>query len=135
MPKEVIFSLAYLGGIALSVLLFRGGSLFSLNRFVFAAPFIIVAVNYFLKQDFKLSTGEIIAALILINLFFLLFGSYVHIMNLMNFALLAVYLSMLLIMKMENKMLSRIAVVLMFGINIFFQVYFYVRFLEGGWIG
>ena len=42
LPKEVVLSLAYLGGISLTVLLFRGGSLFSLNRFVFAVPFIIV---------------------------------------------------------------------------------------------
>src|SRR6185437_1830669 len=40
MPKEVAFSICYLAGISISVLLFRGGSLFSLNRFVFATPFI-----------------------------------------------------------------------------------------------
>ena len=37
-PKEVILSLAYLGGITLTVFLFRGGALFSLNRFLFATP-------------------------------------------------------------------------------------------------
>ena len=134
-PKEVIFSLAYLCGITLSVLFFRGGSLFSLNRFIFATPFIIIAMNYFLKQDFKLSIRAILTGFLLINLFFLFFGSYVHIMSLLKFLVLVLYLSLLLIMKMENKMISRIAMVLMIGINIFFQVYFYIRFLEGGWIG
>ena len=51
-PSEVIFSLAYLGGITLIVLLFRGGSLFSLNRFIFATPFIIVAFNFWIKSYF-----------------------------------------------------------------------------------
>jgi hypothetical protein len=134
-PKEVVFSLAYLAGISISVLLFRGGCLFSLNRFVFAVPFIIVAVNFLKKQDIRLNYRNLLTGFLLIFIFFLLFGSYNHIQNLLNFMLLSLYLSLILVIKSRNDKVSRYAMILLTGINIFFQIFFYIRFLNGGWIG
>lgn len=135
LPKEVIFSLAYLGGISLSVLIFRGGSLFSLNRFVFAAPFIIVAFNFWLKQSFHFNTKQLTYIFGVIFLFWLLFDSYVHIQNLLKFLFLTLYVSLIFIVKSDKIYVRRISTILLILLNISFQVILYVRFLHGYWVG
>lgn len=138
-PNEVILSLAYLGGITLSVVLFRGGSLFSLNRFVFAAPFIMVAVNFFLQQEFAFSNKQLGLILLLVFLYWISFGSYVHIQALLKFLAVSVYITLFAGIKSENRRIMSYSYLLFIGINLFFQVYFYVHFLmtegEVGWIG
>jgi hypothetical protein len=53
--RSFLFSLLYLCGISLIVLLFRGGSLFSLNRFIYASPYFILCFFIFLKtENFKM---------------------------------------------------------------------------------
>jgi len=133
--KEVIFSLAYLGGISLSVLIFRGGSLFSLNRFIFATPFIIVAFNFWLKQNYKFNTKQLLYIFGFIFLFWLLFGSYGHIQTLLIFLSLSFYVFLIFAIKFEKNIVSKIASILLILINITFQIIFYVRFLNGGWVG
>lgn len=132
--KEVIFSLAYLGGITLSVLLFRGGSLFSLNRFIFATPFIIVAFNFWINQKFKLSIRHLINIFGFILLFWLLFGSYTHIQTFLKFLLLSMYVFLIFTIKSDKIQLGKISMVLLILINVIFQVILYVRFLNGGWV-
>ncbi len=134
-PKEVIFSLGYLAGMTLIVLFFRGGSLFSLNRFVFAAPFIIVATNFFFSLRSDLNNKRMLVAFLLIFCYCLLLGSYVHIVALLKFLLLSLYLFLVLGIKSINQVVSRISMILLTGINFFFQIFFYIRFLQGGWIG
>lgn len=134
-PKEIIFSLAYLGGITLSVLLFRGGSLFSLNRFVFAVPFIIIVLNYFYNLKFQLDKKALIIGFSLIFIFFFLFGSYGHIQTLLRFLFLSFYLFLILALKSENILFSKFSIITLIGLNVFFQLYFYIRFLNNGWVG
>jgi hypothetical protein len=133
--KEVIFSLAYLGGITLSVLIFRGGSLFSLNRFVFATPFIIVAFNFWFRQKFNFKPKQLLFIFGLIFLFWLLLGSYTHIQTLARFLLLTFYVSLIFIMKSDKIPVKNLATVLLILLNITFQIIFYIRFLNGGWVG
>jgi len=133
--KEVIFSLAYLGGMSLSVLIFRGGSLFSLNRFVFAAPFIIVAFNFWLKQNFRFNTKQLLFIFIFIFLFWLLFGSYVNIQTLLNFFLLSFYVFLIFGIKSDKNIVKKIVPILLILLNITFQIILYVRFLNGDWVG
>lgn len=137
--KEVILSLAYLGGITLSVVLFRGGSLFSLNRFVFAAPFIIVAVNFFLKQEFFFSKKQLGFIFLLLIFYWTSFGSYVHIQAFLKYGAVSLYLLLFAAMKSENRRIMSYSYLLFIGINLFFQVYLYVHFLmtegEVGWVG
>jgi hypothetical protein len=135
MPKEVVFSLAYLAGITLSVFLFRGGSLFSLNRFVFAVPFIIVAVNFYLKQSISFSTRQTLIAFILLLIFWLAFGSYVHIQALLKYTLLSVYIVLVVLLKSATKTSSKWAMILLIFINIVFQFIFLIRFLSNEWVG
>jgi hypothetical protein len=134
-PKEVLFSLAYLGGISLSVLIFRGGSLYSLNRFVFATPFIIVAFHFWLKQGYSFNTRQLLIIFGLIFAFWFLFGSYVHIQNLLKFLFLTVYMFLIFVMRSDNDLLRKMGAILFISLNIIFQVVLYVRFLSGDWVG
>jgi len=116
-------------------LIFRGGSMFSLNRFVFAVPFIIVAMDYYLKSAFTIGTKRLLLSLLFAVLFFLMFGSYVHLQNFLKFLFLAFYVILPLALKHESKPFSVVALLLLIGLNVFFQLFFYIRFLTGGWIG
>ncbi len=134
-PAEVIFSLAYLGGITLSVLIFRGGSLFSLNRFIFATPFIVVVFDFWIKQAFYPGRKQLLYIFGGILLFWLLFGSYVHIQAFLKFLLLTLYVFLLFVMKSDQPVLRKTATGLLILVNLIFQVILYVRFLNGGWVG
>ncbi len=118
-------------------MIFRGGSMFSLNRFVFAVPFIIVAIDYFLKSAFTIDTKKLLLSLLLVVLFFLMFGSYVHLQNFLKFLFLACYLTLPLALKHETKPFSVVALLLLIGLNVFFQLFFYIRFSHRrmDWIG
>ncbi len=134
-PGEVIFSLAYIGGITLSVLLFRGGSLFSLNRFIFATPFIIVCLHHWIDLDFDLSIRRLLSIFGAIFLFWLLFGSYVHIQQTIKYALLSLYVILIFTMKSDNRIVKKTSPYLLILTNFTFQIIFYVRFLTGLWVG
>ena len=135
LPKEVIFSLAYLGGITIAVLLFRGGSLFSLNRFVFATPFIIVVLNYWIKQQFNLKIKKLLLIFGLIFIFWFLFGSYVHIQEIIKFGLLSLYATLIFALKSDKEIIRKYSFILLIIINFSFQIIFYIRFLNGDWVG
>lgn len=131
-PPEVIFSLCYLAGISLSVLFFRGGSLFSLNRFVFATPFIIVAFHFYLQREFSLSAKQLLLIFFLLQCWWLAFGSYVHIQAFLKFAALS--LCILLIFALKLKKAERFSFYMLTLTGLFFQLYFLTHFLNGGWV-
>lgn len=134
-PKEIVFSLAYLGGITLSVLIFRGGSLFSLNRFVFATPFIIVIINYWINQEIHFKNKQLLLIFVLIFSFWFLFGSYVHIQLFLKFMLLSLYAILLFAIKSDNQIIQKSSLWLLIITNLTFQIIFYLRFLNGEWVG
>lgn len=132
-PKGLVFSLLYLLGIGLVVLLFRGGELFSLNRFVFASAFFVVAAFYFAKL--KLSKKAFYFPLALF-LYWLLFNSYVHIQTLLKYLLVTLFLSLPVVMQIEmkNKWISRLAAAILFAGLAAIQLYFFSRHLGGQWV-
>lgn len=134
-PNEVLFSLAYLGGITLSVILFRGGSLFSLNRFVFATPFIIVITNYYVNMSISFSNKNLLLAFFAIMIYWLSFGSYVHIQALLKFTLLTIYIMLFLCMKSESKLVNQFSTYIFITINFTFFSIFFFRFLNNSWVG
>lgn len=134
-PKEVIFSLSYIGGITLLVLLFRGGSLFSLNRFVFATPFIIIILNYWINLEFHLKLKHLLSIFGLVLLFWLFFGSYVHIQSFLKFTLLSLYVLLLFNLKSDKQIIKNSSFVILIIVNFTFQIIFYLKFLLGEWIG
>lgn len=134
-PREVIFSLSYLGGMTLLVLIFKGGSLFSLNRFIFATPFIIVILNYWFSQKFHYKIGKLLYIFAFILLFWLLFASYGHIQTMMKFFLISLYAWLPFLIKSDRFLWRNAATIALIASNITFQILLYLRFLNGAWVG
>lgn len=132
--KEVVFSLIYLFGVTVFIIL-RGGMLFSLNRFIFASPFIIIGVNFWLNQTSFIKGKQLLYIFGFICLFWLLFGSYVHIQTFIKYFLLSIYVVLIFVVKLENKSIRKLALCLLIVLNVIFQLIFYIRFLSGNWVG
>ena len=133
--KEFIFSACYVAGISLLVLAFRGGSLFSLNRFVFCTPFFFVLLNKLLNIKFHFTTRNYILSLISLQIFWLLFGSYVHIQVILIFLAISIYILLYPFLINRNNLIKIISFYLIILLNIFLQLYFYIHSLQGGWVG
>ena len=135
MPKEVFFSLAYIGGITLSVLIFRGGSLFSLNRFVFATAFMVIAFHFFYNSLPAFNSRQLFFIFLGIMIFFIiLFQSWSHIQTFLKFLFLSFYVFLPFTLKSKVKWVSQAGFMLLLLLNIFFLLSLYLRFLDGGWI-
>ena len=134
-PRHVLFSLCYLVGITLLVLLYRGGSVFSLNRFVFATPFIIVVFHYWTQQKITFSLKRLSFIFGFLWLFWLLFGSYENVSNLAKFSLLTCYGLLLFSTKSDQKIIQKYSLLLFIFMNFSFQVISYIGFLNLKWIG
>lgn len=132
--RVLIFSTLYLAGISLFVLFFRGGWLFSLNRFVFATPFFLVFFLSFLPK-INLTLKQLLFCFLALSIFWFWFESYVHIQNILKFEALTLFLLAFFLINNKNKTLSSIS----FGVcivgNILLILYFYHRFLKGEWVG
>ncbi len=130
-PKELTLSLLYLGGISSFVLMMRGGELFSLNRFVFATPYFLVALHYLDPINIQRSRITLLGLAFLI--FFLFFGSYVHIQTFIAYIIITVYLiTVLLTFSQTSK--PAIARYFILSLTLGLQVYYFLRFLNGGWV-
>ena len=132
--RELVFSLCYLSGISLLVLLFRGGSMFSLNRFVFATPFFIIALFHFFRTAKTFTLKDQAFLFLFLTVFWLLFGSYGHIQTFLIFALLSIYILLYSFIKTKWNWIQWTATILVIITNVAFQVYFYLRFLNNQWI-
>ncbi len=132
--KDLLFSTLYIGGISLLVLMFRGGSLFSLNRFVYATPFFLICFYYFLK-DTTWNYKQIGIFILGITLFWLSFNSWVHIQTFLKFGLVSLYLATYLLLGSPKKLISNTAFIICLTGNISLQLYFYYRFLNAEWVG
>lgn len=132
--RVLSYSLLYLVGTGLFVLLFRGGHLFSLNRFVFATPFLLMATVE-LKKHFKFEKStKVIATLIISFVIFsmLLFGSYLHIRLLISYVLLSILVGLwfgLQFFKLKKAITWSVIMML-----IIFQLFYLVAILHGEWL-
>ena len=129
---SVLFSLIYLAEVAVFVLFFRGGSLFSLNRFVYATAFFSVALVWFLRSvQFSMKWWSIF--LVASNVFWLLFASYVHIQVVLYFFALSVFLSLFYLSAIKGRIGTLfLAILLLLSASL--QVYFFYRFLSYEWV-
>ncbi|MEO9533299.1 MAG: hypothetical protein ABJG68_10200 [Crocinitomicaceae bacterium] len=132
-----LFSLLYLAGISFAILLFRGGSLFSLNRFVFATPFVVIFINYLVRKNYRINWKRILIVFLVVELYWLLFASYVHIQTLFKYTgatlILLCVVSLLTTWKTEKSYPKYINI---FGIVVLltFQMYIFLRYFTGSWI-
>lgn len=135
LPREVLFSLLYLGGITLSVLLFRGGGMNSLNRYIYATPFMLVGLHFWTQYPLTLNTKQLVAGFILLLSAGILFGAYVHIQELLRFTFWAALIWLLLAIKSGNRTVSSITYYLLIVASLCIQVLLFHRFLNGDWVG
>jgi len=124
-----LFSMLYLAGISAVVLLFRGGELFSLNRFVFATPFMAWILFSGMLRGISLRRMNLF--LILLLLVFLSNGAYVHIK-----VLLGAILFILIATISLNSLRSGEKFVVYAGLcaMVVAQVYFLLKLLRNEWI-
>jgi hypothetical protein len=129
-----VFSICYLSLMIAIVLFTRGGILNSLNRYIFCTAFFTIALNAVLTL--KIFNGKNLLILFLTSgIFWLLFGSYVHIQTLLKFMLLTLYLVMLFCITTENRFWKNVSYYGVLTTNIIFMAIFFERFLSGEWVG
>jgi hypothetical protein len=131
---EVLLSSGCIASISILTLFFRGGELFSLNRFVFATPFALVLIDHALKISKAVPWRRYIHLFALLLAYFLIFGAYVHIQTFLKFVGLSIYLLIFMVILTDQRQ-SRTWMfwgwlVIAFAI----QSYFALSFLNNGWV-
>lgn len=132
--KAFIFSLLYVSGLTLFTIAFKGGNLFSLNRYIIPTAFFFVIFSTLIWQK-KFTWKEVGLYGLIIFAFWLSIGSYAHIRVLIGFFLLTLYLILYLLINNDSKKIANISFYLLYGINIVLQVHFLFKFLDNKWIG
>lgn len=133
-PNYIYFSLLYVVGTSILVLIFRGGSLFSLNRLVMATPFFIVLIHHYFNLKLRLNWRIYLLVFAFSSLFWLLFESYVHIQTLIKFMGLSAFLMLLLGMKSKNESWSKLSNYLIILLTIQLHFALFIRYLDGLWV-
>jgi hypothetical protein len=132
--EDVIFSLAYLAGTSLLIIAYRDGNLYSLNRFIYATPFVIISLHWFMK-NYTFMWKHFWILLVVTQLFWLLFNSYNHIHNFLMFATVSIYFLILLLTRHSNKTVAFSSIFFLIIINCIGIIKLYYRFLNNGWVG
>lgn len=131
--RTLSYAVLYLAGTGFFVLLFRGGHLFSLNRFVFATPFVVIATME-CKKQFKMESSirVVIGLAISFLVFSLLFGCFLHIRLLMLYTLLAIIVGLWfnLYFNRSKKIWAALLILVMIGI----QLFYLIAILKGEWL-
>ena len=138
-----IFSLLYFAGMTSIVLIYRGGSLFSLNRFLFASVFVIPILEFFHFNSsnilLKYSKTRIASLIFIISSIFWIisFNSVKHIQVFLKFELMSLYLVMLFFMfTSENEIGIKkyLPISAISAINLILTITFFIRYYSGLWI-
>lgn len=132
--SDIVFSLAYLSLTSLLILAYRDGNLYSLNRFIYATPFIIVGLNYFFN-NYIFKWNHIWVILFTTEVFWLLFNSYNHIHNFLIFTCVSAYFIFMLLTKHSNKTVSSLSLLGLILINSIGLIKLAYRFLNNSWVG
>jgi hypothetical protein len=128
-----LFSLTTLAGTGLMIIFTRGGMLFSLNRFVFAVPFIIVVMHQWLSSSMNSRTAVWVASSFLLFSFFM--GSYQHIQIMLNYLLISLWL-LVGLANWNNKTEVAVWTNRLWWASLFiWQFYLAYRVSQGLWVG
>ncbi len=137
--KAYLFSVAFLALVLVSILFFNpldaatnSTSILSINRYLFASPFLLVFINYHLTSS-QLTKKQLLVAVLLLIAAGLLFNAYSGKKNALIFILLIGYLStyLFVLFNVEYKKYWPIA----YLINCILQAILFNSFLEGLWLG
>jgi hypothetical protein len=132
--KDLIFSLFYLFATTILIIIYRDGNLYSLNRFIYCTPFIVVTLNYYFEH-YTFKRKHVLFIIVISEIFWLFFNSYNHIHNLLLFSIVTIYFVILLFCKHPNKIISSISILSLILINGFGLVKLFYRYLNNGWVG
>lgn len=135
LSPDLMLSLLYLAGCGLIVLFFRGGVLFSLNRFVFCSPFFAVMLIHLLNRLPKPALKTALLTFTVLSVYWLAFGSYVHIKTLLKFEGVALFISVIPMIMYDDDRISRMAKSVAIAGSLILFGTFYLRLLMNGWIG
>lgn len=127
-----IFSLLYLAGVTSIVLLFEGGGLQSINRYIFASPYFFLLLPHFITK-IKPEFSSVIKVFIIVVIFWTIFfyngqapKFIVH--YCLTTCCLAAYFFI------NNKKYGAFITIFLFFFNLFFQILFLSQFLQGKWV-
>jgi len=132
--KDLAFSLLYIFGTTILILAYRDGNLYSLNRFIYATPFIVVVIYYFF-EEYKFKWKHLWLLLLISEVLWLLFNSYNHIHNLLLYSAVSFYFALLLFSKYPNKTISTLCIFGLIIVNCIGIIKLYYRFLNNVWVG
>ncbi len=133
LTKDFSFSILYIFGTTLLILAYRDGNLYSLNRFIYAVPFIMVALNHFFDH-YTFKWKHLFLVFIGTELIWLLFNSYNHIHNLLMFSTVSLYFLLMFLYKHPHKTISAISLIVLISINCIGIIKLAYRYLNGAWI-
>lgn len=128
-----IFSLVMLSEMFVFILLFQGGSMFSINRYIGATSFFIVLIIPIMKQQPKLTKNSLYVVSALMLIVWMSFGklSSETFYTIQYLVLTAFTTLWILTIFSQNKKISYITI----AFNLIMQVHFYHMFLAGRWVG
>ena len=133
--SEVVFSLGFIFFTVITILFFRGGMLFSLNRFVFATVFFPIVLNHYFKLEISFTKKDVVLMfLFLLISYCLFFGAYQHIQKFLKFLFTAVIFFSFLLYKYKNinlKILKPIVFLVVFTLFLWTSN----LILTGRWVG
>src|SRR5690606_10545345 len=104
-PSDLVFSLSYVVATTLLIVAYRDGNLYSLNRFIYATPFITILIYYFLTT-YNFAWKHVFIMLIATELLWLTFNSYTHLINWLFFSSITLYFILLLLLRHPSKQVS-----------------------------
>lgn len=130
----LVISLGYVAGVSAMALFLRNGELYSLNRFVIATPFTLVLVHELSLRHFQWSSKRWAMALVVPSIFFLLFGSLVHIQTFLLFSFVALHLATGFYILTTPPPGSRTVACAWAFISYLLQLYFFNRYLGDQWV-
>lgn len=130
--QEQIFSMLYLAGVTASIVLFWGGTLESLNRYVFATPFFILFLIELRK--YTLFQKKTFIKILLLLLIFSVITNSLHSIKSFIYSIITIgYASIYLFLNKKES--SGIVFFLLYTTNLFFQAFLLNRFLLSMWVG
>jgi hypothetical protein len=133
--KAFVFSCLCLAGLTAFAIAFKGGVMFSLNRYLLVSPFMLVFMHG-IGKHIKVNPKTYITIGMAVLGFGLLFGSYVHLSRVLTYLALAGYIVAffhIIIKESKNSTTPFTWLVYLCGLSM--QMYLFSQFAECVWIG
>ena len=133
--KAVLFSLLYVSGMTVFTVAFKGGAIFSFNRYIVPTAFFFVALTYLIKQRSFTWKQVAIVSLFIFVFWLLCFFSFVHILVITGYFLLTLYLGAYLLLNNKSVLVRNISFYALYGINLVIQVSLFYKITGHFWVG